>query len=156
MNDIYFGILFEMIMLIKIIINLLLMYLQDSQGIFIVEDNLIYQQMIARELESFGCQFFFYTTGEHCIANLCRRPSIVVLDYNLDGEINGLETLEEIRKFDPSIFVVLFSSQQDLFNSENRQRYGSFDFIEKKERSFSLLKKFIQAKVEYEPIRVNS
>ena len=122
------------------------MYLQDSQGIFIVEDNLIYQQMIARELESFGCQFFFYTTGEHCIANLCRRPSIVVLDYNLDGEINGLETLEEIRKFDPSIFVVLFSSQ----------RYGSFDFIEKKERSFSLLKKFIQAKVEYEPVKVNN
>jgi len=129
------------------------MYLQDSQGIFIVEDNLLYQQMIARELESFGGQFFFYTTGEHCIANLCRRPSIVVLDYNLDGKINGLETLEEIRKFDPSIFVVLFSSQKGLCNNENRRRYGSFDFIEKKDKSFSLLKKFIQAKVECEPLK---
>ena len=78
------------------------MFLQDFQGIFIVEDNLIYQQMIARELESFGVQFFFYTTGEHCIANLCRRPSIVVLDYNLDGEINGLETLKRI-KSDPKL-----------------------------------------------------
>ena len=114
------GILFGMILLIQIIINLLPMHLQDSQGIFIVEDNLLYQQMIARELESFGGQLFFYTTGEHCIANLCRRPSIVVLDYNLDGEINGLETLEEIRKFDPSIFVVLFSSQKDVYSSENR------------------------------------
>ena len=132
------------------------MYLQDSQGIFIVEDNLLYQQMIARELESFGGQFFFYTTGEHCIANLCRRPSIVVLDYNLDGEINGLETLEAIRKFDPSIFVVLFSSQKELCTNENRRRYGSFDFIEKKDRSFSLLKKFIQAKVEYEPLKATS
>jgi two-component system OmpR family response regulator len=131
------------------------MYLQDPQGIFIVEDNLLYQQLIARELESFGGQFFFYTTGEHCIANLCRRPSIVVLDYNLDGEINGLETLEAIRKFDPSIFVVLFSSQKELCNHENRQRYGSFDFIEKKDKSFSLLKKFIQAKVEYEPLNVH-
>jgi two-component system OmpR family response regulator len=130
------------------------MYLQESQGIFIVEDNPLYQQLIARELESFGGQFFFYTTGEHCIANLCRRPSIVVLDYNLDGEINGLETLEEIRKFDPSIFVVLFSSQKELCNTENRKRYGSFDFIEKKDQSFSLLKKFIQAKVEYENQRV--
>ncbi len=35
------------------------MYLQDSQGIFIVEDNLMYQQMIARELESFGCPVLF-------------------------------------------------------------------------------------------------
>ncbi len=132
------------------------MFLQDSQGIFIVEDNLLYQQLIARELESLGAQLFFYTTGEHWIANLCRRPSIVVLDYNLDGEINGLETLEEIRKFDPSIFVVLFSSQKELCNNENQRRYGSFDFIEKKDQSFSLLKKFIQAKVEYEALHMNS
>jgi two-component system, OmpR family, response regulator len=123
------------------------MFLNESSGIFIVEDNLIYQQLIARELESFGGQLFFYTTGEHCIVNLCRRPSIVVLDYNLDGEINGLETLEEIRKFDPSIFVVLFSSQKEVHSCENQQRYGSFDFVEKKDHSFSVLKKLLQAKI---------
>jgi two-component system, OmpR family, response regulator len=123
------------------------MHLQASSGIFIVEDNLLNQQLIARELESFGEPLFFYTTGEHCIANLCRHPSIVVLDYNLDGEINGLETLEEIRKFDPSIFVVLFSSQKDVHSHENLRRYGSFDFIEKKEQSFSMLRQLLQAKV---------
>jgi two-component system OmpR family response regulator len=126
------------------------MYLQDSSGIFIVEDNLIYQQLIARELESFGGQFFFYTTGEHCIANLCRRPSIVVLDYNLDGLINGLETLEEIRKFDPSIFVLLFSSQKEVFSCENLRKYGSFDFLEKKDHSFPLLKQLLQTKMTVE------
>jgi two-component system, OmpR family, response regulator len=123
------------------------MHLQASSGIFIVEDNLLYQQLIARELEAFGGPLFFYTTGEHCLANICRRPSVVVLDYNLDGEINGLETLEEIRKFDPSIFVVLFSSQKEVYSSENQRRYGSFDFLEKKEQSFSLLKQLLQAKV---------
>jgi two-component system, OmpR family, response regulator len=123
------------------------MHLKAFSGIFIVEDNLLYQQLIARELESFGGQLFFYTTGEHCVANLCRKPSIVVLDYNLDGEINGLETLEEIRKFDPSIFVVLFSSQKEVYSSENQQRYGSFNFLEKKEHSFSMLKKLLEAKI---------
>jgi CheY-like chemotaxis protein len=123
------------------------MHLQASPGIFIVEDNLLYQQLIARELEGFGGPLFFYTTGEHCLANICRRPSIVVLDYNLDGEINGLETLEEIRKFDPSIFVILFSSQKEVYSSENQRRYGSFDFLEKKEQSFSLLKQILKAKV---------
>ncbi|HXB28996.1 MAG TPA: response regulator [Puia sp.] len=123
------------------------MHLQASSGIFIVEDNLLYQQLIARELEDFGGPLFFYTTGEHCLANICRRPSIVVLDYNLDGEINGLETLEEIRKFDPSIFVILFSSQKDVHSNENQQRYGSFDFLEKKEQSFTLLKQLLKAKV---------
>ncbi|HEY4935673.1 MAG TPA: response regulator [Puia sp.] len=123
------------------------MHLQASSGIFIVEDNLLYQQLIARELEDFGGPLFFYTTGEHCLANICHKPSIVVLDYNLDGEINGLETLEEIRKFDPSIFVILFSSQKDVYSNENQQRYGSFDFLEKKEQSFSLLKQLLKAKV---------
>jgi FOG: CheY-like receiver len=124
------------------------MHLQASSGIFIVEDNLLYQQLIARELESFGYEFYFYTTGEHCIANLDKRPSIVVLDYNLDGEINGLETLEEIRKFDPSIFVVLFSSQKEVQSNENQKRYGSFDFLEKKDHSFALLKQLLQAKIK--------
>ncbi len=123
------------------------MHLQASSGIFIVEDNLLYQQLIARELESFGGQLFFYTSGEHCVANLNRKPSIVVLDYNLDGEINGLETLEEIRKFDPSIFVVLFSNQKEVCSCENQQRYGSFDFLEKKDHSFFMLKQLLQAKI---------
>jgi two-component system, OmpR family, response regulator len=125
------------------------MHSQVSPGIFIVEDNLLYQQLIARELEGFGGPLFFYTTGEHCLANICRRPSIVVLDYNLDGEINGLETLEEIRKFDPSIFVILFSSQKEVYSSENQRRYGSFDFLEKKEQSFSVLKQILKAKVNF-------
>lgn len=123
------------------------MHSSAYSGIFIVEDNLLYQQLIARELEDFSGPLFFYTTGEHCLANICRRPSIVVLDYNLDGEINGLETLEEIRKFDPSIFVILFSSQKEVYSSENQKRYGSFDFLEKKEQSFTLLKQILKAKV---------
>jgi CheY-like chemotaxis protein len=125
------------------------MYLQSRPGIFIVEDNLLYQQLIARELETFGGKVFFYTSGEGCLADLGRRPSIVVLDYNLDGHINGLETLEEIRKFDPSIFVVLFSSQQEVHSNENLKRYGSFDFLEKRDQSFALLKQLVKARMHW-------
>jgi two-component system, OmpR family, response regulator len=125
------------------------MYSQSAPGIFIVEDNLMNQQLIARELESFGGRISFYTSGEDCLAELSRHPSIVVLDYNLDGEINGLETLEVIRQFDPSIFVVLFSSQQEVHSHENLQRYGSFDFIEKREQSFALLKQLVKVKMSW-------
>ncbi len=123
------------------------MFLQSPPGIFIVEDNLLNQQLIARELETFGNQLYFYTTGEDCLADLGRRPSIVILDYNLDGEINGLETLEEIRKFDPSIFVVLFSSLEEVHSNENLKRYGSFDFLEKRDQSFTRLKQLVKAKM---------
>ncbi|MDP4131165.1 MAG: response regulator [Bacteroidota bacterium] len=125
------------------------MYLQSSPGIFIVEDNLIYQQLIARELEGFGGHLYFYTSGESCLASLNHHPSMVVLDYSLDGEINGLETLEEIRKFDSSIFVILFSSQREVQSDENFKRYGSFDFLEKRDQSFSTLKQLVKARMSW-------
>jgi CheY-like chemotaxis protein len=123
------------------------MYLQQRPTIFIVEDNLMNQQLIARELESLGGKIYFFTTGEDCIAGLDLNPSIVVLDYNLEGQINGLETLEQIRRHDPSIFVVLFSSQRDLANAENQERYGGFNFLEKRDYSFALLGRMVKARM---------
>ncbi len=123
------------------------MFSQSGPVIFIVEDNPLYQQLIARELETFGGQVSFYSSGEACLADLGLRPAIVVLDYNLDGQINGLEALEAIRKFDSSIFVVLFSSQQDVHSWENLKRYGTFDFLEKRDYSFSLLKQLVKARM---------
>ena len=115
--------------------------------IFIVEDNLLYQQLIAREMESISGDICFYTKGEHCVDNLYQRPSIIILDYNLDGDMNGLDTLLEIKKFDVSICVILFSNQKDLNTNENRRQYGSFNFIEKKEQSFRLLTKAVKATI---------
>jgi CheY-like chemotaxis protein len=112
--------------------------------IFIVEDNPIYQQLIAKELESMGGQIHFFTKGEECLKELDLHPAIVVLDYNLEGEMNGLETLEAIRKKDESIFVILFSSQKSVYSRQNIDRYGSFAFLEKKNKSFAKLKQTIQ------------
>jgi DNA-binding NtrC family response regulator len=113
--------------------------------IFIVEDNLLYQQLIARELESLGGQIHFYTMGEACLTDLHQEPSIVVLDYDLDGDLNGLDTMREIRKFNPEIYVILFSNKKDLNSYENVAEYGSFDFLEKRDQSFRLLKQMIRA-----------
>ena len=116
---------------------------QQQPKIFIVEDNLLYQQLIAREMESISGDISFYTKGEHCVENLDQQPSIIILDYNLEGEMNGLDTLQQIRQFDASICVILFSNQKDVNSTENRQQYGSFNFVEKKEQSFRLLKKMV-------------
>jgi two-component system OmpR family response regulator len=121
--------------------------MEPSKGarIFIVEDNLLYQQLIARELESLGGEFHFYTSGESCLEDLNKGPQIIVLDYDLEGELNGLDTLQKIRDYDPSIYVILFSNKKDLNSYENVAQYGSFDFLEKREQSFRLLKQMISA-----------
>jgi DNA-binding NtrC family response regulator len=118
---------------------------QQHQKIFIVEDNLLYQQLIARELETLAGEIHFYTKGESCLQDLYMNPSVIILDYNQEGEMNGLDTLQEIRKFDPCVFVILFSNQKDINTKENKRQFGSFNFVEKKDRSFSMLRKMIDA-----------
>jgi len=63
--------------------------------IFVVEDNLIYQNLIAKELESVSRNIHFYTNGESCLEELDKGPSVIVMDYNLDGKLNGLDTLAD-------------------------------------------------------------
>ena len=121
------------------------MHLQTQPRIFVVEDNLIYQALIGKELESLTSDIYFYTKGESCIQDLDMNPSIVILDYNLDGEINGLDTLQEIRKHNSDIYVILFSNQKELNSKENMVQYGQFRFLEKREHSFQMLKKLINS-----------
>jgi two-component system, OmpR family, response regulator len=111
--------------------------------IFVVEDNLIYQALIAKELEAVSNNIHFYTQGEECIVDLEKAPDIVILDYNLEGVINGLETLEAIRQQVPGLPAILFSNQAGLYSKENLTKYGSFDFLEKCEHSFQHLSKMI-------------
>ncbi|MBS1917927.1 MAG: response regulator [Bacteroidetes bacterium] len=115
--------------------------------IFVVEDNLLYQHLIAKELEAVNGDIHFFTNGEACISELHKNPSVIVLDYNLDGKINGLDTLQFVRKKKPGIPAILFSSQRGIYSKENLLRYGYFDFIEKCEHSFQVLRQMIQRKL---------
>ena len=111
--------------------------------IFIVEDNLVYQQLIAKELEELSRDIHFFTRGESCLEALSLKPSIIVLDYDLAGDLNGLDTLKYIRAANPDIYTVVFSNQPNLDNKENISIYGFFDFVEKKPAAFNDLREKI-------------
>jgi CheY-like chemotaxis protein len=119
------------------------MELTQQPVIFVVEDNLIYQGLIAKELETLSTNLHFYTNGESCLLDLDKHPSIIVMDYNLDGEMNGLDTLQRVRDFDPNVYVILFSSQKGLNTKEIFLQYGSFDFLEKNSLSLRTLRQMV-------------
>ena len=108
--------------------------------IFVVEDNLLYQAMIAKQLESLTDDIYFYTSGEACLADLDKLPNLVVLDQNLDGKLTGLDTLYHIKSWRPNTQVILFSNEAAIDSDENRQRFGGFDFLEKCIDSFPVLR----------------
>ena len=119
------------------------MELNQQPVIFVVEDNLIYQSLIAKELEVISNNLHFYTNGESCLTELDKQPTVIVLDYNLDGEMNGLDTLQRIRAIDPEVYVILFSSQKGLNTKEVFLQYGTFDFLEKNSLSLRTLRQMV-------------
>ncbi len=61
-----------------------------------------------------------------------RRPSLVLLDVWLQGsKLDGLELLDEIKRRDPSIPVLVISGHGNLDTAVAAVRKGAADFIEK-------------------------
>ena len=61
-----------------------------------------------------------------------RRPSLVLLDVWLQGSrLDGLQLLQEIKRRDPSIPVLMISGHGNLDTAVAAVREGAIDFIEK-------------------------
>ncbi len=88
-----------------------------------------------------------FATGELCLAALSRNPDVIILDYYLDGvdknAINGIETLDKIKAFNPEIPVVMLSSQDKIDVAINCMHHKAFDYVVKSETAFLRLQKAI-------------
>jgi len=126
--------------------------------IIVVEDNLFYQQLIAKQLESISTAIHFFTNGEDCLENFTGyKADLIILDNNLGGEVSGLETLKLIRLIEPNIHVILFSTDSGLDTEENISSYGLFDYIEKNNAGFKKLKdRIIYSEVYSERIKIKA
>lgn len=88
-----------------------------------------------------------FPTGELCIKNLSHEPDIIVLDYHLNGinknAMNGIETLDKIKRYDSDIQVIMLSSQDEIDIAIDCMHHHAYDYIVKSETAFIHLKKSI-------------
>src|SRR5215218_749828 len=69
-----------------------------------------------------------------------RRPALVILDVWLQGSaMDGLQLLEEIRREDPPIPVVMISGHGTIDTAVSAIKNGAYDFIEKPFKADRLL-----------------
>ncbi|MCF8708602.1 nitrogen assimilation response regulator NtrX [Rhizorhapis sp. SPR117] len=101
--------------------------------ILIVDDEEDIRDLVSGVLEDEGYET---RTAAHSDAALgaidARRPSLVLLDVWLQGSrLDGLELLEEIKKRDPSLPVLVISGHGNIDTAVAAIRKGAVDFIEK-------------------------
>lgn len=101
--------------------------------ILVVDDELDIRELVAGVLEDEGYDARVAADSDSALeAVAVRRPSLVLLDVWLQGsKLDGLELLDEIKRRDSSIPVLVISGHGNLDTAVAAIRKGAADFIEK-------------------------
>jgi two-component system, NtrC family, nitrogen regulation response regulator NtrX len=101
--------------------------------ILIVDDEADIRELVAGVLEDEGFTARTAAGSDDALAAIAdRRPSLVLLDVWLKGSrLDGLEVLDEIKRRDPTLPVLVISGHGNLDTAVAAVRRGAVDFIEK-------------------------
>ena len=101
--------------------------------ILVVDDEQDIRELVSGVLEDEGYATRSASNSTEALAALGeRRPSLVLLDVWLQGsKLDGLQVLEEIKRRDPTLPVLMISGHGNLDTAVAAIRQGAVDFIEK-------------------------
>ena len=101
--------------------------------ILIVDDEQDIRELVSGVLEDEGFTTRTAAGSSDALEALGdRRPSLVLLDVWLQGsKLDGLQLLEEIKRRDPTLPVLMISGHGNLDTAVAAIRQGAMDFIEK-------------------------
>jgi len=127
---------------------------ENKIKLFLVDDDALFLKSLEIEfLQNADFDIETYATGELCIENLSHSPDVLILDYRLDGidktAMNGIETLDKIKAFNPDIPVVMLSAQDKIDVAIDCMHHRAFDYVVKSETAFMRLQKIITTLFRY-------
>ncbi len=121
--------------------------------LFLIDDDAVFLKLLQIEfMEQADFDIETFATGELCLESLSHHPDVIILDYCLDGvdrdAINGINTLDEIKAFNPDIPVIMLSAQDKIDVAINCMHHKAADYVVKSETAFLRLKKIITTTLE--------
>lgn len=128
--------------------------MKNKIKLFLVDDDAVFLKSLEIDfLQHADFVIETYTTGELCVNSLSHTPDVIILDYHLDGidktAMNGLQTLDKIKAYNPDIPVVMLSSQDKIDVAINCMHHRAFDYVVKSETAFMRLQKIITSIFSY-------
>ncbi len=97
-------------------------------SIMVVEDEIVVAMEIEEKLRAIGYDVVsICSTGEEAIMGIEeRRPDLVLMDIRLDGELDGIETAEQIRKRHdlPVVYLTAYADDATLNRAKLTEPFG--------------------------------
>lgn len=126
----------------------------EKTKLFLVDDDAVFLKSLEIEFLHHGdFNIETFPTGELCLENMLQNPDVIILDYMLDGiyknAMNGIETLDKIKDYNPDIPVVMLSAQDKIEVAVNCMHHRAYDYVVKSETAFMRLQKIITAIFRY-------
>jgi two-component system OmpR family response regulator len=127
----------------------------DRIKLFLVDDDALFLKSLEIEfLQHADFAIETFATGELCMENLSHTPDVIILDYLLDdidkNAMNGIETLDKIKAYNPDIPVVMLSAQDKIDVAISCMHHRAFDYVVKSETAFLRLQKIISTIFRYQ------
>ena len=116
--------------------------------IFVVEDNVLYAQVLKKQLIDNQYQVKVFHNGKDCISHLNEKPDVITLDYTLP-DMTGHKVLKEIQKKLPNTHVIVISAQENINTAIELMKDGAYDYIMKapdtREKLSNIIKNIYQS-----------
>ena len=101
------------------------------ETILIVDDNKAMRFNLSNILKDEGYEVIAAGDGKRAIKEVkTKYPNLVLLDIRLPG-MDGIKTLEEIKKIDKDLAIIMLTAYVDVKDAVRAMKSGAFDYITK-------------------------
>jgi two-component system OmpR family response regulator len=120
-----------------------------AKKIFLVDDD----EMLSSALQDFltrkvAHHIRVFNTGEEALKHMSENPDVVILDYYLNtvakDAMNGMEILQNIKKYSPKTSVIMLSSQERYGIAMQTLQKGAEQYVIKDENSFEKIAEMVE------------
>lgn len=118
----------------------------EAPKVLIVEDDMLLSMVEERLVQKLGCEVVGKVgNGAEAIRKASElKPDIIVMDISLNGDIDGIETMEIIRR-ESDVPVVYLSGSSDRYDFERAKKTDFSGYLVKPVTVGDLRKPFIKA-----------
>lgn len=103
----------------------------ESFNVLLVDDEAEFLETLVKRLKKRGLDIFQAYSGEKALDIIKTQTiDVVVLDVRMPG-IDGIQTLQEIKKIDPLVEVIMLTGHASVEVAIEGMELGAFDYLMK-------------------------